>query len=46
MRKQKNEIDLALFFKKAESKIIYNQVPVNTLMKNMEKLKNGLFTNG
>ena len=42
-----NEIDLGLFFELAEeNKIIYNQIPINTLIEDMEKLKNGFFTNG
>ena len=40
-------MDLGYFLELAEeNKILYNQVPVNTLMKDMEKLKNGFFTNG
>ena len=36
---------LGLFFESAEeSKIIYNQVPKNTLLHDMEKLKNGFLT--
>ena len=36
------EIDLSLFLNLAEElKIIYNQTPVNTLIEDMEKLKNG-----
>ena len=43
---EENEIDLGLFLELAEeNKIIYNQVPVNTLIEDMEKLKNGFFTN-
>ena len=46
-QKEENEIDLGLFLELAEeNKIIYNQTPVNTLIENMEKLKNGFFTNG
>ena len=42
-----NEIDLGLFLELAEeNKIIYNQIPINTLIEDMEKLKNGFFTNG
>ena len=42
-----NEIDIGLFFELAEeNKIIYNQIPINTLIEDMEKLKNGFFTNG
>ena len=45
--KEENEIDLGLFLELAEeNKIIYNQVPVNTLIEDTEKLKNGFFTNG
>ena len=46
-QKEDNEIDLRLFLELAEeNKIIYNQVPINTLIEDMEKLKNGFFTNG
>ena len=46
-QKEEKEIDLGLFLELAEeNKIIYNQVPVNTLIEDMEKLKNGFFTNG
>ena len=46
-QKEENEIDLGLILELAEeNKIIYNQVPVNTLIEDMEKLKNGFFTNG
>ena len=46
-QKEYNEIDLGLFFELAEeNKIIYNQIPINTLIEDMEKLKNGFFTNG
>ena len=45
-RKEENEIDLGLFLKLAEeNKIIRNQTPVNTLIEDMENLKNGFFTN-
>ena len=45
MHKEGNEIDIGLFFEVAqEDKIIYNQVPVNTLREDMEKLKNVVFT--
>ena len=41
MQKEENEIDLGLFFEVAEeNKIMYNQVPVNTLT-----WKNGFFMN-
>ena len=44
---EENEIDLGLFLELAEeNKIIYNQVPINNLIEDMEKLKNGFFTNG
>ena len=43
-QKEDNEIDLDLFLVLAEeNKIIYNQVPVNTLKEDMEKLTNGFF---
>ena len=46
-QKEENEIDLGLFLELAEeNKIIYNQVPVNNLIEDLEKLKNGFFTNG
>ena len=46
-QKEENEIDLGLFLELAEeNKIIYNQVPVNNLIEDMKKLKNGFFTNG
>ena len=46
-QKEENEIDLGLFLELAEeNKIIYNQVPVTTLIEDMEKLKNGFFNNG
>ena len=46
-QKKENEIDLGLFLELAEeNKIIYNQVPINILIEDMEKLKNGFFTNG
>ena len=46
-QKEDNEIDLGLFLELAEeNKIIYNQVPINILVEDMEKIKNGLFTNG
>ena len=46
-QKVENEIDLGLFLELAEeNKIIYNQVPVTTLIEDMEKLPNGFFTNG
>ena len=44
---EENEIDLPLFFELAEeNKIIYNQVPINILIEDMQKLTNGFFTNG
>ena len=46
-QKEENEIDLGFFLKLAEeNKIIYNQTPVNILIEDMEKLRNGFFTNG
>ena len=46
-QKEENEIDLGLFLELAEeNKIIYNQTPVNTRIEDMEKMKNGYFTNG
>ena len=46
-QKGENEIDLGLFLELAEeNKNIYNQVPINTLVEDMEKLKNGFFTKG
>ena len=46
-QKDDNKIDLGLFLEVAEeNKIVYNQIPVNTLIEDMEKLKNGFFTNG
>ena len=45
--KKDDEIDLGLFLELAEeNKIIYNQLPINTLVEDMEKLTNGFFTNG
>ena len=42
-----NEIDLGLFLELAEkNKIVCNWTPVNSLIENKEKLKNGYFTNG
>ena len=46
-QKEDDEIDLGLFLELAEeNKIIYNETPINTLIEDMEKLKNGFFTNG
>ena len=46
-QKEENEIDLGSFFELAEkNKTIYNQTPVDTLIEDMEKLKNGLSTKG
>ena len=46
-QKEENEIDLGLFLELAEeNKVICNQVPINILIEDMEKLKNGFFTNG
>ena len=45
--KEENDIDLGLFFELAEeNKIIYNQVPINILIEDMQKLTNGFLTNG
>ena len=45
--KEENEIDLGLFFELAEeNKLIYNQVPINILIADMQKLTNGFSTNG
>ena len=47
LQKEDTEIDLGLSLELAEeNKIIYNQTPVNTLIEDMEKLKNGFFRNG
>ena len=46
MQKEQNDIDLGLFFELAEEyKVICNQVPINTLLEDMDKLKNGFSTN-
>ena len=46
-QKEENEIDLGLFLELAEeNKIVYNLLPINILIKDMEKLRNGFFTNG
>ena len=46
-QEEDKEIDLGLFLELAEeNKIIYNQTPVTILIEDMEKLKNGFFTNG
>ena len=46
-QKEENEIDLGFFFEIAEkNKIIYNQTPVNTLIEDLKKLRNGIFTTG
>ena len=45
-QKEDDEIDLGLFLELAEeNKTIYNQMPLNTntLIEDMEKLKNGFF---
>ena len=45
-KKKENERVLGLVLKLAgENEIIYNLVPVNFLIEDMEKLKNGFFTN-
>ena len=47
MQKEKNEICLGLFFERAEeNKMIYNQVPVITLIEEKKKLKYGIFKIG
>ena len=47
MQKEENEVDLGFFLELAEeNKVIYNHIPVNTLVEFMEKMKNGFFTNG
>ena len=46
-QKEQNETDLGLFLELVEeNKIIYDQTPVNTLIEDMEKLRNGFLTNG
>ena len=46
-QKEDNDTDLGLFLKLAEEyKIMCIQTSVNTLIEDMEKLKNGFFTNG
>ena len=46
-QEEENDIDIGLFLELAEeNKIIYNQVPINILIEDMEKLNNGFFTNG
>ena len=46
-QKEEIEVDLGLFLEIAEeNKILYNQVPVNTLIEDMEKFKIGFFKNG
>ena len=46
IKEDDDEINVALFLELAEeNKTIYNKVPVNTLIEDMEKLKNGFFTN-
>ena len=45
--KEDDEMDLGLFLELAEeNKILYNQVPISTLIEDMQKLTNGFFTNG
>ena len=47
VEKQKEENEIFVFLELAEeNKIIYNQVPINILVEDMEKIKNGFFTNG
>ena len=46
-QKKDNGIYLGFLFELAEeNKIIYNQVLLNTLVEDMEKMKNGFSTNG
>ena len=46
-QKEENEVDLDFFPELAEeNKIIYNQTSVNSPIEDMEKLRNGFFTNG
>ena len=46
MQKEEKEIYLGLFLELAEdNKITYNQIPVNTLIENMEGMKIGFFKN-
>ena len=46
MQKDEIEIDFGFFRELAEeNKIIYNQVAANSLIEDMEELKNGFFTN-
>ena len=45
-QKEEGEIDLGLFVELAENKIINNQLPVNSLIEDVEKLKKVYFTNG
>ena len=46
-QKKDNKRELGPFLEvPEEEKILNNQTPVNTLIKDMEKLKNGFFTNG
>ena len=44
-KQQENEIHLGLFFDIAEkNKIVYNQVPVNNFIVDIEKVENGFLT--
>ena len=46
-QKEENEVDFGFFFELAEeNKVIYNQLPINILIEDMESLKNGFLTNG
>ena len=46
-QEQENEVDLGFFLEiSEEDNIIYNQVPLYTLIEDMEKLKIGFFTFG
>ena len=47
MQREENEIELGLVFKLGEkNQIISDQIPVNTLIEDMEKIKNGFITKG
>ena len=44
--KKDNEVDLDVFFDVAENKIMYNHVPVNSPIEDLEELMNAFCTNG
>ena len=47
IQREEDEIDLGLFFEQSEeNKIVYNQLPVNNLIEDMEKMKSAFFSNG